>query len=534
MKKKFIFSILAVITLLCTSCGNSKKEDDTTPTDETVQGPTSTDADVLDAWFEEQAYVPEIVDASITLPKKLPSLGNSLTWTIEQGSGYLKLSKNVLSAKKSIAAVGCVHEIKVSVAKTDYSYTYYCTSHVANNRDLPIIDIRTDDGIFPTNKEDYVDGHISIIDYKDEKYSIALEGAEMGIRLRGNSTMGAPKKPFRIKFDKKQSLFGLTKAKSWVLLANYYDKSNIRNYLAYNMANRMEHLGFQPSAIFVEVIFNGSYIGLYLLSEQMQTGEGRVDIEDLVDDEGNPSYFLEQNVRAKDEAGQVENETYFTMNNGTYVYEYKFPEPVTAEQNEYIKNYFEETENAIKNKSNYEKYIDVNSFIDYYLVQELFKNVDVASTSQYYVKYANGKLHMGPVWDFDICAFVVGYDDQDGTYWSYENVPLYVRETDRWFRWLFEDSVFLSQVKTRYTEIRNTVVNQIMDDYSYITEHLKKAQEANLRVWPMEYKSEANLWIERYYHSEYKKLTTVEEHYQYLKDHIVKRVKLLDDTYLRK
>ena len=100
----------------------------------------------------------------------------------------------------------------------------------------------------------------------------------MRIKLRGNSTLGAAKKPFRIKFDSKQSLFGLEKSKDWVLLANYYDKSNLRNYLAYLTANKMTNLGFQPSSIFVDVYFNGEYYGLFTLCEQMEVNPGRVDI----------------------------------------------------------------------------------------------------------------------------------------------------------------------------------------------------------------------------------------------------------------
>ena len=157
---------------------------------------------------------------------------------------------------------------------------------------IPLIRIKTDEGKFPQDKENYVDGTLEIVE-KTGSDKVIFEKADMGVRLRGNSTLESPKKAFRIKFDKKQSLFDLPAAKSWVLLANYFDKSNIRNYLAYLTAHKLDNLYFQPSCIFVEVEFNGDYIGLYLLCEQMQTGEGRVDIEQDEYDDTNGSYFME-------------------------------------------------------------------------------------------------------------------------------------------------------------------------------------------------------------------------------------------------
>ena len=110
------------------------------------------------------------------------------------------------------------------------------------------------------NTDEYTKGSLSITEQDETK--VILDSKAMGIKLRGNSTRAALKKPFKIKFDKKQSLFGLKAAKKWVLLANYYDKSNIRNYLAYLTANKLTYLGFQPSSIFVDVYLNNNYYGL--------------------------------------------------------------------------------------------------------------------------------------------------------------------------------------------------------------------------------------------------------------------------------
>lgn len=491
-------------------------------------------AEKLQACFEEANLIPEVLVNHIKLPTSFTGIPNTITWTITRGNEYIALENNVLKIKDNETDISSVCEVVATVSGVDFTYTYHCISHTENNHDLPIFDIHTVDNVFPEDKENYITGDISVIDYNNEEYSIDIVNATMGIRLRGNSTMPANKKPFRIKFDKKQSLFGLTAAKSWVLLANYYDKSNIRNYLAYTMANKMDYLDFQPSAIFVEVRFNGDFLGLYLLSEQMQSGEGRVDIEDDIDTEtGMPSYFLELNVRAAyPEEGLIPNVEYFMYQDR--VFEYKYPEPnddntLNEGVNDYIVNYIAETDNAIKerNVDKINQYIDVNSFIDYYIVEELFKNVDINSTSQYYVKYANGKLKMGPVWDFDISLGVINYE----WYWGLE---LYVKEVDPWFDNILEIPTFAQQARERYTEIKNTIIEGVIDDFIDITDRLDKAQKANLERWPLEYNTNQGLFIEESYSENYSKLTTLQSHYTYLESQLRIQIGRMDKNYLIK
>ena len=136
------------------------------------------------------------------------------------------------------------------------------TSYLDKNNDVYRVNITTENNEIPNNKEAYVNGWVNIT---DQKYTEAiLETQPMKIRLRGNSTSAPEKKPFKIKFNNKVSIFGLPEAKDWVLLANYFDKTNLRNYLAYLTANKLENLDFQPSSIFVDVYLNNEYFGLYL------------------------------------------------------------------------------------------------------------------------------------------------------------------------------------------------------------------------------------------------------------------------------
>ena len=179
---------------------------------------------------------------------------------------------------------------------------------LGSDGDVYRINIKTNDGEFPLDKDNYVKGNINITEQDTSK--VIKEDMPMGIKLRGNSTMSADKKPFKVKFDSKQSLFGLEKAKEWVLLANYYDKSNLRNYLAYQTAHKLDNLGFNPSHIMIDVYFNDEYYGLFTLCEQMEVNPGRVDIEDNFNKDGVSSFFLEADERAKDEYKGLQGKCY--------------------------------------------------------------------------------------------------------------------------------------------------------------------------------------------------------------------------------
>ena len=431
---------------------------------------------------------------------------------------------------------------------------------LGSDNDVYRINITTENGEFPTDKETYVNGTLNVTEQDTSK--VMLEDAKMGIRLRGNSTMDADKKPFRIKFDKKQSLFGLTKAKSWVLLANYYDKTNIRNYLAYMMGRKMTNLYFQPDCIFVDVYFNGDYYGLFTLAQQMEAKEGRVDITNNVSEDGIDSFFFEADVRARDEYRGYEGKAYFDIgsqnNPKYYAMALKYPdcddyiealanknsedEAVKQEALDYITQYEKDINwfkpfvqnafNAIHDRSNYQDYIDVDSFIDYYLIQEFFKNVDVGSTSQYYFidqSEENPLIHAGPVWDFDISS---GVTSKEGVYSYYLSNDLYVSKNDKITNYLLQDENFKNKVKNRYTELRDEVFMGVFDDIYKVRKTISIAQKRNLQRWPINMYN-VRTWIEQNcYGYDYQIRGSLDEHYVYLESYLRKRIDVLDKEYL--
>ena len=416
---------------------------------------------------------------------------------------------------------------------------------LGSDNDLYRINITTENEEFLKNNiDEYTKGSLSITEQDETK--VILDSKAMGIKLRGNSTKSALKKPFKIKFDKKQSLFGLKAAKKWVLLANYYDKSNIRNYLAYLTANKLTCLGFQPSSIFVDVYLNNNYYGLFLLCEQMEENKGRVDIEDKVSANGLGSFFLEVDERIKDEYKDGEGKAYFYFpfeGKSSYYFSFKYPsyddyleyiekndEKNISKYNNDISWLYEFLSNALYSP-NYTDYLDISSFIDYYLVEEFFKNVDVGSTSQFYYidsSLENIKLTAGPVWDFDIASGAV--DDHTGIYNMYYNSELFVRAKDPLYAELFLNDSFTELVKKRYQEVRDEVFLSVFDEIDIAKEKLKKAQDRNVAKWPLS--NERSTWVEVYALGiDYLELASINEHYDYLTRFLKRRLNTMDYYY---
>lgn len=414
--------------------------------------------------------------------------------------------------------------------------------------DVYRININTKDNVFPYDKETYIKGSLNVTEQDTNIVKHDIMG--MKIKLRGNSTIAAKKKPFKIKFEEKQSLFGLTEAKEWVLLANYYDKTNVRNFLAYNLATRLK-FGFQPSAIFVDVYFNNEYIGLYLLTEQIEANEGRVDIKDFESSDGISSFLIEADARAVEEYPGYEGHCYVVS--GGYNFALKYPDAddyVDAvkendqktmlefdKNTKWLKSYLDNVSNAIftHDYKEYSKYINVQSFVDYYIVQELFKNLDVGNTSQFYTISQNEdevKLNIGPVWDFDLSAGVVD-ETSDSIYSLYANTDLFVAERDIYYKELFKDEVFKDLVKQRYTEIREEMIEPLLEELDLIYSTTKKAQTRNIKKWPLT--RDRDTWVEIYALSEnYYAIGSLGGHYDHLKKVLEERIELLDDNYLIK
>ncbi len=399
------------------------------------------------------------------------------------------------------------------VVTTDTARAEYQISITEETNGLPVVLIDTDNAAI-TNKYDYVDSAISVLGA--EIYGGKdIYAAVAGIKLRGNSTLGYAKKPYRIKFDKKQDVFGLGKAKSWVLLANYLDPASIRNDVAYAFATRLNAVtadmtGFSmyvPRTRPVEVYLNGEYKGLYDMGDHIQVDSTRIDIDDSGDElddndvqlfpEANVGYYLEIEDKSRVVPEyETEGTEYFTISNtndsGKTLYvQFKTPEIPSAAQKAYISDYLQTVNDLIRSKNpRMWDYIDMDGFIDWYLVNELFKNTDSAFLSSIKMfKDKDGKLSMGPVWDFDIGSGAVAYNNvQNPTGWL-------TRATSYcdWYDTLFTIDVFVEAVNTRWAALHEAgVFDAIFQDIEDLTAYLDKSANEDYNLWHDTYVTEVN------------------------------------------
>lgn len=328
------------------------------------------------------------------------------------------------------------------------------------------------DGVQITSKDDYVQGKISL----SNNNQTLNENVVMRIKGRGNSTWDNPKKPFKIKFDERVSLLGMKNAKEYVLLAEYTDKTLMRNYVAHKLASMLE-VGYTLDTRFVEVYLNGVYEGFYLLTEQVETDKNKLSIEAAIDIDSGFLIELEADDRVGAEG--VEDIHWIRANNKNYVI--KSPDTEDYTENELrdkaksIKDYLLAFEASITNDT-YEDYIDVESFIDYFIVQELTKNVDSGYSSVYSFKDANGKLTMGPLWDFDISL-------GNGDYFDSTPQGFHAYGYNQWFTMLFDQDSFKQAYINRYNEIYETYLPILLESILKVRENTLEARELNFTRW---------------------------------------------------
>ena len=265
-------------------------------------------------------------------------------------------------------------------------------SHLYQVTNLPTVSIHTQGNVIPQNKVDLIVSQLTIISDNGSK----LLSEPGTTRERGNASRDFPKKPWRIKFDKKQNVLDApAKAKKWTLINNYGDKTLMRNLLAFELSRRMG-MPYTPYGTAVDVLLNGEYKGCYQLCDQVEIDKNRVEITEMTpsDNQGSAltgGYLIEVDAYANQE------KSWFNSNKGNPV-TIKSPDEdeITANQKQYIQNFFNRMENQ------WATYLDVNTFLRHFLVGELSGNTDTYWSVFMYKQRDENLLHVGPVWDFDL------------------------------------------------------------------------------------------------------------------------------------
>jgi hypothetical protein len=347
---------------------------------------------------------------------------------------------------------------------------------------LPVISIQTN-GVPIDSKENYVAGTVHI---QGSRAFENLEEQPMHIRGRGNSTWySPPKKPYQLKFSDKTAILGMPKDKRWIFLAEYSDKSLLRNKISFELGG-MSMLEYTPKAEFAEVFINDQYNGTYLIAQKAEVKTNRLNLPEN-------GYLVEIDQDFRLGADDVFFQPLiFTQNFSQNVFAVKAPDVDFGSQalaliEDHI-NTFEAVlfGNDFKNPTTgYRAYIDLPSFVDWYLIQEIAKSVDSRWFSSIYFNYVPGeKIKMGPLWDFDLSYGNVDYADPQYPegFWIKQN-PWYAR--------LFEDPYFKNLVNERFQYFYNNtdLLLELIDSHEkYLTlaqaKNYEKWQTLGTYVWP--------------------------------------------------
>jgi len=324
------------------------------------------------------------------------------------------------------------------------------------------------------------DGYLTIA---GDMYDTPVE-----LRGRGNSTWhdGWEKRPLRLRFETPTYLLGIEyAARDWILLANHLDRSLMRNYAVLMLAAQMGQTGridFLPTSLFVHLYVNGEYMGVYQLTDERDAHPSRIDISRNASP-ARSEYLLELNARAADDG--VYGMDFFIA--GERFYDVRFPRGNHRSEAHvyYARHFITQTDNAIRSHDWEEiiHWIDVDSFVDFYLMQELFKNPDVASLSVFLSIRGyneNRHVHMGPVWDFDTAAGNTLHHDHG-------NDPQYLLAALRndWYRNLMQIPAFQQAVAQRWHDIRHTAIPYMLDYLDQTAHHFQADFERNFNRHPI-------------------------------------------------
>lgn len=400
---------------------------------------------------------------------------------------------------------------------------YQDEEELARMQNIPVIRLTAKAPI--VDKKNYVDGTITVLD-PEKMYSDVTEfTADMGIRGRGNSTWTWPKKPWKVKLDSKAEILGMPADKEWALLANYSDRTLLRNIVAMKLS---EMCGFSwtPRIRSVEVYLNDEYQGVYTICEHKKISSSRVNI-DVVGEGDNSGDALTGGYYLEIEEAQDADVCWWTSMGVPMMF--SDPEEPTDAQIQYIKDLFADFEATLQGddfddpKKGYAAYIDVKSFIDFYIVQELTKNVDGnVRKSSFITKERGKKMEMYHLWDFDLTMGNCGYfDSQVG------NGPegFYVKDYASnctygggWYWRLFQDPAFVDKVQARWNELKPQfeTIPDFIDTQALI---LDAARKRNFQVWDI---NESVDWVK------FPSLGSYEAEVHYLKSFYTKRLEWLD------
>lgn len=343
----------------------------------------------------------------------------------------------------------------------------------------------------------------------DKNGAILSEPIFSGTRLRGNVTQQMPKKAFAVKLDKKSGVLDMKPHKRWVLLANWKDRTLMRNAVAFGIAKKFKEvfpndgIEWNPSGQHVELVYNGVHVGNYYLCEQIKIDGNRLDINDPYDKDdaysGNPEdygYLLECD-DAYDEDYKFLTKKYIP---------FLFKDDANADMLNYASNFVRGLEEKITSGKYSETYdmIDYTSMVDFLLIQDLMMNSEMKHPKSCYTYINNGKFYAGPIWDFDWNTLPVSksYSEEGYDYTtsmltkanvkSSSSYPTSSNDDDAnylWYTFLTKDATFTALAAERWSKVSGAIASFVTSEIPTIKAKIAKSEAENNAMWPVDSKS---------------------------------------------
>lgn len=344
------------------------------------------------------------------------------------------------------------------------------TLYITLDNGLELRDVQH--GVYSTASYTFVDQYLETSYYE----------LPLSIKGRGNYSWSFAQKPYTIKLDEPADLLGMGADSKWVLITVSSDKSMLHNYLTQKLAADMGLRGTVENE-YIDVVVNGEYSGTYVLTESIEIDDSRLNISK------DTGILFEIQMQYRHEcvvcAEMYENPRDHSRSIHLEVKEYRGEEidemddETKARAQREVNTFFNRIENAMKdgNFSTLEKRIDIDSFVNWYLLNEFTRNYDSQFVSSCYCYIDNGKLYMGPCWDYDTC-YGIQFPETEGSF---------IMESAAWYQWLFENSPeFVEKVKERWTEMRQEggLIDQYIASIDTTVEYISMSEKMQHSLYP--------------------------------------------------
>ena len=347
----------------------------------------------------------------------------------------------------------------------------------------------------------------------DKNGAIVNEPVLASTRVRGNVSQQMPKKPFAVKLDKKHGVLDMPAHKRWVLLANWKDRTLMRNAVAFGIADVFKNtlsggMAWNPSGQFVELVYNGVHVGNYYLCEQIKIDGNRLDIKDPYDKDDAFTAVEDYGYLLECDDAYDEDWNFTTAN---YI-PFLFKDDGTNEMLTYAQNFVRGIEDNLyagNYDAAYEK-MDLTSLVDYWLIQELMMNSEMQHPKSVYMYINDGKFYAGPIWDFDwnTLPTSTSYAEEGYSYTAsmiakakcYHKSSGYPTEPkdegDKnyfWYPMLVKDATFKALAAERWNAVKGAIQSYVSSKIPAMKTKIATSEAVNNNMWPVDAKS--NSWL---------------------------------------